>query len=131
MKVSTVTKRYARSPSEEEKSKVKELIKKRQKEDEKMVKGMFEFCDAGAGWFDFNYRIYPGEIYKFSFTHGEITEIPVGLMRDINNTYRKVRSYDLSGNTSSKQDADSMPGKGVPTIITKTSRIRFLPMDAM
>lgn len=131
MKVTTVTKRYAKSPSEEEKAKVKELMKKQQKEDEKMVKGMFEFVDAGAGWFDFNYRKYPGEIYKYQFIHGEITEIPLGLMKAINNTFRKIRSYDLSGNTQSKQDADSMPGKGVPTAITKTSRIRFLPVDAM
>jgi hypothetical protein len=112
-----------RKPSEEEKSKAKDKWHKMQKEGSKMVKGMFEFLDAQGGWLDFAYRIYPGEpIRVIKITHGEIVDLPMDVVKLLNNCYKKVRQMP-------KLDENGRPmGKGP---IQKISRTRFTPMDAM
>jgi hypothetical protein len=96
-----------------------EKIKKLQKDGEKLIKGMFEFTDAGGGWLDFSYRFYPGEpIRTVKITHGEVCDIPIDLAKHLNNCYKKIRLM--------REKAD----EGVDTV-TKTSRTRFTPMDIM
>ena len=100
-----------------------ELVKKRRKEDEKMRKGMFEFLDAQGGWFEFSYRIYPGEaIQLYKFIHGEICDIPMGVVKHLNNTKRKIRRYSL-------ELPDS--GQRAPRKFETVSRVRFTPMDVL
>lgn len=127
MHVTTVTKRYSKSPSDEEKAKCKDLMNKQRKEDEKLRKGIFEFSDANGGWFKFNCRLYPGEISTYSFTHGETCEIPHGIVKLLNNTYRKIRKYD------DNYGKDIKPGGApeLPKIFERTARVRFIPLDVM
>lgn len=102
---------------------IAELIKKKRKEDEKLRKGMFEFVDAQGGWFEHSYRIYPGEsIQIFKFIHGEICEIPMGVVKHLNNTKRKIRRYSLE-----------IPGDGKrpPRSYETVSRVRFTPTDVL
>ena len=100
-----------------QKEEAKALIKKKQKEGEKLVKGVFEFVDAQGGWFDFSYRFYPGEsIRTVKITHGEIVDIPLDLARHLNNVYKKIRV--MRDNADNGQD-----------VVTKVSRTRFIPMD--
>ena len=108
------------------KEKSESLIKEKRKADEKLVKGMFEFTDAQGGWLDFSTRFYPGEpIRTIHITHGEICDLPIGLVRHLNNTYKKIRQYDTS------KPVDQHAGKGTPKIFQKISRCRFTPMDAL
>ena len=110
----------------EERSKAADMIKKPRKEGEKMCKGMFEFLDAQGGWFDFSYRIYPGEpIRTVKITHGEIIDIPMTMVKLLNNCYKKVRCFPKDYNA----DTNAKPGS--QKWVTKTSRTRFTPMDAM
>jgi hypothetical protein len=100
-----------------------ELVKKSRKEDEKLRKGMFEFIDAQGGWLEFAYRKYPGEpIQMIKLIHGEICDLPMGLIKHLNNTKKKVRRYNM-------QD----PGTGArPTRSYEViSRVRFTPMDVL
>src|SRR5580693_8206662 len=78
-----------------------ELMKKMRKEDDKIRTGMFEFVDAQGGWFEFSYRKYPGEsIQIIKLIHGEICDMPMGIIKHLNNTKRKIRRYsvELSAN---------------------------------
>src|SRR6185369_8935379 len=76
------------------KAEVDEMIKKMRKEDEKLVKGQFEFVEAEGGTFDFTYRIYPGDpIQHFTFVHGETCEVPMGVVKHLNNTKKKIRRH--------------------------------------
>lgn len=105
------------------KSEVKEIIEKMKKEDERLVKGQFEFSDAEGGFFEFNYKYYPGEpIQTFELIHGEICEIPYGVVRHLNNTKRKIRRY---------KDVEQTPRgpKKLPTTFETTSRVKFIPQD--
>ena len=100
-----------------------ELVKKMRKEDEKMRKGMFEFLDAQGGWLDFSYRKYPGEpIQMIKLMHGEICDLPMGIVKHLNNTKRKVRRYNM--------ELPSNGGK-VPRSYDTVSRVRFTPMDVL
>jgi hypothetical protein len=100
-----------------------ELMKKSRKDDEKMRKGMFEFLDAQGGWLDFSYRKYPGEpIQMIKLVHGEICDLPMGIVKHLNNTKRKVRRYNLN--------IPMEGGKPVRSFET-ISRCRFTPMDVM
>ena len=111
-------KKYAPA-SAQQKEEVKARILKMQKDGEKMRKGMFECVDAGSGWLDFDYRFYPGEpIRKVKITHGEICDLPMDLVKHLNNVYKKVRVM--------RENADG----GVDQVM-KTSRCRFTPMDVM
>lgn len=94
-------------------------LKKMRQEHEKMVKGMFEFVDAQGGFFEFDYRFFPGEpIRKIHLTHGEITDMPLGLVKHLNGTMRKVRTLNLEqGN------------KGLMSTYQKFSRLKFTPVD--
>ncbi len=99
------------------------MLKEMRKKDDKMVKGMFEFIDAQGGWLDFSRRIYPGEpIQIIRLVHGEICDIPMGIVRQVNNTKRKVRRYNM--------EIPMIGGKPARSYET-VSRCRFTPMDVM
>ena len=101
----------------EQKAKAADRIKKLQKEGEKLVNGIFEFVDAQGGWLDFSYRFYPGEpIRTVKISHGERVDLPMDLVKHLNNVYKKVRLM--------RENADG----GVDQI-SKISRTRFIPMD--
>jgi hypothetical protein len=103
-----------------------ELIKKNRARDDKLCKGMFEFIDAQGGWLEFSYRFYPGESIKIiHLTHGEICELPMGIVKHLNNTKKKIRRYDQ--NSMVTGDARVKPPRVVETI----SRVRFTPMDVL
>lgn len=96
-----------------------ERLKKARKEHEKMVKGKFEFTEAGAGWFEFNYRFFPGELITIlKIVHGEICELPLGVVKHLNNTVRKIRTF-----------SPELPKRGVPSTFETQSRVRFTNMD--
>lgn len=97
------------------------MYKEMRKKDEKLVKGRFEFVDAQGGWFEWSYRKYKGELFqKIKFMHGEECEIPMGWVKHLNNTVRKVRRYNL--------ELPSHGGK-VPRSFEMQSRVRFTPID--
>jgi len=99
-----------------------ELVRKMRKEHEKLVKGMFEFVDAQGGWLDFSYRWFKDDLLStYKLTHGEICELPMGIVKHLNNTYKKVRT------TTGQMGPD---GKPIMTL-TKTSRVRFTPVEMM
>lgn len=100
-----------------------ELVKKMRKEDDKQRKGMFEFLDAQGGWLEFSYRKYPGEaIQMIKMIHGEICDLPMGLIKHLNNTKRKVRRYSL--------ELPPVNGKA-PRSYETVSRVRFTPTDVL
>lgn len=110
-------KQSARLPPE----KYEELVKKLRKEYEKPVKGMFEFVDAQGGWLDFNYRFFKHDpILKIRLMHGEICELPQGIVRHLRNTKKKIRKMtpEISEN-----------GRGIPSTYETVSRITFTPVD--
>lgn len=103
------------------KEKYEDLVKKLRKEHEKPVKGMFEFIDAQGGWLDFCYRFFKDDpIYSIRLQHGEICELPMGIVKHLNNTKKKIR----------KPTMEAMPGRrailGEYDVI---SRIRFTPVE--
>lgn len=105
-------------PAEREK-----LIKENRAKDDKLCKGMFEFIDAQGGWLEYSYRKYPGEpIQIVKLIHGEICDLPMGHVRHLNNTKKKVRRYNL---------ALPMEGGKPPRSYETISRVRFTPMDVM
>lgn len=100
-----------------------ELVKKMRKEDDRIRTGMFEFLDAQGGWLDFTYRKYPGESVKIiRITHGEICDLPMGIVKHLNNCKKKVRRYDMQ--------LDPNSGKQ-PRSFETISRCRFTPTDVM
>jgi hypothetical protein len=120
MEVREVKKKMKNSlpPSERE-----ELVKKSRAADDKLKKGMFEFLDAQGGWFEFAYRKYPGEsIQIIKLIHGEICDMPMGIVKHLNNTKRKVRRYNL--------EIPTVGGKP-PRSFDTVSRVRFTPMDVL
>lgn len=120
MEVREIYKKAKNSLSSTERDK---LVKESRAADDKIIKGMFEFLDAQGGFLDFSYRKYPGETIKLiKLTHGEICELPMGIVKHLNNTKKKVRQYDLN-----------MPfdgGKPMRSFVT-ISRVRFTPMDVL
>ncbi len=104
-------------------------LKKYRKEWEKPCKGMFEFIDAQGGWIDFNLRIFPGESpMAIHLTHGEICEIPMGIVKHLNNTKKKVRTF---GSNSGALRGNELPERGLPSSFETISRIRFTPLDVL
>ncbi len=100
-----------------------ELVKKMRKEDDKLVNGMFEFLDAQGGWLEFAYRKYPGEpIQMIKMIHGEICDLPMGIIKHLNNTKKKVRRYSMELAAS---------GKKTPRSYETISRVRFTPMSVL
>jgi|ERR1700679_2817761 len=99
------------------------LVKKMRKEDDKIVHGMFEFLDAQGGWLDFTYRKYPGEpILMMKLIHGEICDLPMGIVKQLNNTKKKIRRYSMELPQSGQK-----PARNFDTI----SRVRFTPTDVL
>ena len=99
------------------------LFKEERIKDDKTRTGMFEFLDAQGGWLDFTYRKYPGEpIRIIRLTHGEICDLPMGIIKHLNNTKKKVRRYNL--------EIPSAGGKPTRTFET-ISRVRFTPTDVL
>lgn len=81
---------------------------------------MFEFIDAQGGWLEFTNRMFPGDpILTYNIQHGEICELPMGLVKRLNNTKKKIRKMSMN--------ADSGEIKQYEFI----SRIRFTPMDVL
>jgi len=112
-----------KQPNLVSKEKFDEKLKVLRKEHDKLVKGMFEFIDAQGGWLDFSYRFFPDSpIQTFRFIHGEICEIPMGIVKHLNNIKAKVRkmnNLELAAN-----------GKA-PISYEVRSRVRFTPMEVM
>ncbi len=112
-----------------DKVKAKELLDKMRKEHAPLVKGKFEFVDAGSGWFEFNYRIFPEDLLvTYKFIHNEICEIPMGLVKHLNNTVRKVRSFGMNDGS---ERGNLLPIRGVPSTFDATSRVRFTSVDLL
>ena len=104
--------------------KFEELVKKMRKEHEKPIKGMFEFTDAGNGWLDFCYRFFKDDpIYTIRLTHGEICELPMGIVKHLNNTYKKVRTM--------LPNLDQNGNRGIPSTVERTSRVRFTSVEVL
>jgi len=100
-----------------------ELVKKMREEDDKIRTGMFEFIDAQGGWLEFAYRKYPGEpIQMIKMIHGEICDLPMGIIKHLNNTKRKIRRYNMEL---------SQEGKKMPRSYETVSRVRFTPTDVL
>lgn len=107
----------------------KELLEKARKEHGKMVKGKFEFLDAQGGWLEFNYRYFPEDmLVTYKFTHGEVCEIPMGLVKHLNNTVKKVRSFGINNGANR---GNELPDRGLPSSFDVQSRVRFTPIDVL
>ncbi len=105
------------------KAEVEAMIKKMRAEDEKMVKGQFEFTEAEGGFFEFALRLYPGEqIQIFQLIHGEICTIPMGVVKHLNGTKKKIARY------KNVEQPPIGPIKAPMTYET-ISRVRFVPYD--
>lgn len=96
-------------------------IKKLRKEYEKPCKGMFEFIDAQGGWLDFTDRVFPGDpVRVYHINHGEICELPMGLVKRLNNTKKKVRKLN-----STKLELGQLASYDY------ISRVRFTPTEVL
>ncbi len=109
-----------------------DLLKKARKEHDKMVKGVFEFIDAGHGWFEFVCRFFPGEpLRTIRIQHGEQCEIPLGIARLLNNSVHKIRTIGIQQMSQSVGSMGMLPERGLPSTFTKRSRLRFTNMEYM
>jgi hypothetical protein len=123
MEIRTIAKKQ---PNRVPPEKYEELVKDLHKKHDKMVKGKFEFTDAQGGWFEFAYRFFKDDLLTtYRFVHGEVTEIPMGLARHLNNTVRKVRNFGM-GNA---QRGGELPSRGLPSTFEIQSRIKFIPIE--
>lgn len=105
-----------------------DLLKKMRKEHEKLVKGKFEFLDAQGGWLEFNYRIFPEDmLVVYKFVHGETCEIPMGLVKHLNNTIKKIRT----GIPNPGGQGNELGRGGFPTQFENTSRVKFTPLEVL
>lgn len=104
-------------------SEVEAMVKAQRKEDEKMVEGVFEFIEAGEGSFSFDYRLYPGDqIQTVHLVHGETCTMPMGLIKHLNGTKKKIAFYD------NVEQNDKGAIKPIPKY-TKMSRLKFIPSE--
>lgn len=104
-----------------------ETIKKLRKEHDKLVKGMFEFIDAQGGWLDFTYKFFPDESIKtIRLVHGEICELPMGIVKHLNNCKKKIRTFNKEILEGIKTASEV---RGLPSTYTVQSRVRFTPVD--
>lgn len=119
MLIQEISKKKFAPASASQKAEVEERIKKLRKEGEKLVHGVFEFVDAQGGWLDFSFRFFPGDpIRTIKIMHGEACDVPMILVKHLNNVYKKVRVPKL--NLDSGKDT-----------VQKISRCRFTPSDVM
>lgn len=124
MRILEINGQKFKEPTTAQKKDAQERIKKMREEGDKLVKGMFEFLDAQGGWLDFTYRFFPGEpIRVVRINHGEIVDLPMVLVKHLNNIWKKVR-------TPPKEMTEDGQFKGAP-FIERISRTRFTPMDVM
>lgn len=108
-----------------------ELLKKTRREHEKLVKGMFEFTDAEGGWLDFCYRFFKGEpLSTMRLIHGEICELPMGIIKHLNNTKKKIRKFGMDTGAARGTEI-GLNGRGIPSTYEVQSRVRFTPMDVL
>lgn len=106
-----------------------EALKKMRRDYEKMCKGMFEFSDAQGGWLDFSYRFFPGEpLRTIRLIHGEICDLPMGIVKHLNNTKRKIRKFGMS---DIEGRGSELPARGLPSSYSVESRVRFTPMEVL
>lgn len=109
--------------------KYEELLKKTRREHEKLIKGTFEFIDAQGGWFDFCYRFFKGEpLTIIRLIHGESCELPMGIVKHLNNTKKKIRKFNLGSGRGVELNEQ---GRGLPTTFDVQSRVRFIPTEVM
>lgn len=105
-----------------------ELVKKARKEYDKPCRGMFEFLDAQGGWLEFTERTFKDQpILTIKLIHGEICELPMGIVKRLNNTKKKVRTFGLNNG----QVKGELPARGLPSSYEVQSRVRFTPMDVL
>lgn len=91
---------------------------------------MFEFLDAQGGWLDFAYRFFPGEaLSTIRLVHGEICELPMGLVKHLNNTKKKIRKFSIPKVGDGMELSDM--SRGLPQEYEVQSRLRFTPMDVL
>lgn len=119
MEVKLLQKRQTNNVFSQEKK--DELHKKARKDHDKLIKGMFEFVDAQGGWLDFTYRIFKDDpIATYRLVHGEICELPLGVVKHLRNCRKKIRKF--------AQDL-TVVKNGVPSTCETVSRISFTPVD--
>lgn len=119
MQVKEISPNKYRPATDKQKADAKEAIKTAQKKGEKQINGFFEFIDAGAGFFDFAYRFYPGEpIRTIRLIHGECCDMPLDLVKHLNGCKKKIRVFPENNNAD----------KSKPTF-AYTSRVKFTPTD--
>lgn len=107
--------------------KTKEMINQLKKEHSRMVKGKFDFVDAGAGFLEFNYRFFPDDLLvTYKFFHDEVCEIPMGMVKHLNNTVKKIRTF---GAGEAGRGTELSSNRGLPSTYSKASRVRFTPID--
>jgi hypothetical protein len=100
-----------------------EEVKKLRKAHERLIKGRFEFTDAQGGWIEFAYRFFKGDmLVVYKLFHGEITELPAGIVKHINNTKKKVRKFSVNIDPNAR---------GVPSTYEVQSRISFIPLESL
>ena len=113
---------HKKSKSDVAPEKRDELLKKLRKEHDRLQKGVFEFVDAQGGYLDFTYRWFKDEpIATFRLIHGETCELPMGVIKHLRNTRKKIRKFG--------QDL-TMIKNGVPSTYETVLRISFTPIDA-
>jgi len=124
MEIKEISSQRYKMASDSQKAKAKEDMDKLRKEGAKMRKGIFEFVDAQGGWLDFSYRFYPGEpIRTVRSNHGEIVDLPLDVIKHLNNVYKKIRMPN-------REMTEDGRFKGQPSV-QKISRCRFTPTDVI
>jgi regulatory protein YycH of two-component signal transduction system YycFG len=119
MEIKEISRSKFNLPSESERAASKAKMEKLRKEGDKTIKGMFEFIDAQGGWIDFSYRFFPNEpIRTIKIYHGEIVDLPMILVKHLNNIWVKVRQLPENLDT----------GRAT---VSRRSRTRFTPMDVL
>ena len=100
-----------------------ERIKQMRKDHERLVKGRFEFVDAQGGFLEFAYRWFKGDpLVTYKLFHGEVTELPAGVVKHLNNTKKKVRKIipNLDPNA-----------RGISSSFEIQSRVNFIPVESV
>ena len=112
---------------EVDKVKAKEKLEELKRDHKRIVKGRFEFVDAGGGFIEFNYRYFPEDLLvTYKFVHNEVCEIPMGIVKHINNTVKKIRNFGMSEGSVM---GNMLPDRGLPSTFETNSRIRFTPVE--
>lgn len=119
MEVREIESKRSKSIPEDQKSKVKELIKKLQKDGEKLINVRVSFREAQGGFYDFDYKFWPGEpVRTVRLTDGETCDVPKDVFNHLNGCRRKIRSYPQNYNLDSKAK---------PHIEATFARIELIP----